>query len=99
MMHDASGLLSIWRADVNRVEVVHSMRVGAFGEFVVLGSQYQDHQGEMHWYVAVIAGRCSHAKIHHVLRGKMPEGAGEDEREAMIEAIWLWESEPASKPN
>jgi len=84
---------------VNRVEVVHSMRVGAFGDFVVLGSQYQDHQGELHWYVAVIAGHGSHAKIHHVLRGKMPEGVGEDERDAMVEAIWLWESEPASKPN
>jgi hypothetical protein len=86
---------------VSRVEVVQSMRRGIFGDFVVLGSQYRDRNGELHWYVALFPEHIAqpHPRIHHVLRREIPEGAAQNEQEAILEAISLWESEPASRPN
>ena len=36
---------------VGVIELIQSMRVGTFGDFVVLGSQYRDEAGDRHWYV------------------------------------------------
>ena len=86
---------------VRNAEVVQSMRRGIFGDFVVLGSQYRDRNGELHWYIALFPEHITqpHPKIHHVVKGAMPDGVAQDEREAMVQAIGLWESEPASRPN
>jgi hypothetical protein len=86
---------------VRNAEVVQSMRRGIFGGFVVLGSQYRDRNGELHWYIALFPEHITqpHPKIHHVVKGAMPDGVAEDERVAMVQAILVWESEPASRPN
>jgi hypothetical protein len=75
------------------------MRAGTFGEFVVLGSQYRDQSGELKWYVALVATNGYPSKICHVLSGELPEGLALDEREAIVQAICLWDSQPASRPN
>lgn len=75
------------------------MRAGTFGEFVVLGSQYRDQAGELKWYVALVAVDCSPSKIRQVLSGELPEGLPRDQREAILQAINLWKSQPASRPN
>jgi hypothetical protein len=33
------------------IELIQSMRVGTFSDFVVLGSQYKDEAGDRHWYI------------------------------------------------
>ena len=75
------------------------MRTGIFGEFQVLGSQYRDEVGELHWYVALLCSENSSPKIHHILDGLLPEQLVKDERDAVIEAITLWEREPTARPN
>jgi hypothetical protein len=75
------------------------MRAGTFGEFVVLGSQYRDQAGELRWYVALVAVNGSQSKIRQVLSGEVPENLAQDEREAMVKAICLWDSQPAFRPN
>jgi hypothetical protein len=78
---------------VSRAEVVQSMRVGVFSGFEVIGSQYRDQSEELHWYIALLLRDGT--KIRHVWRGEVPEGLDQDEREATVEAIWFWESQPA----
>jgi hypothetical protein len=96
---ECSGWPDKVRNIVGRAVVVQSMRTGTFGEFVVLGSQYRDQGGELNWYVALVAVNGSPFKIHHVLSGDLPEGLPQDQREAMDQAICLWESQPESRPN
>jgi hypothetical protein len=83
---------------VRRAEVVQSVRTGIFGGFLVLGSQYRDQSGELHWYIAVLSEGCPNSTLRHVLRGERPEGLNQDELQATVEAIWLWESYPGSRP-
>ena len=82
-----------------RAEVTQSMRIGMFGGFVVLGSQYRDEAGDQHWYVALLGGSEPVTRIHHVVAGELPEELTVDERDAVIEAIRLWESQPPSRPD
>jgi hypothetical protein len=84
---------------MDTIEVVQSMRVGTFGDFVVLGSQYKDEAGDRHWYIALLTGPEPVASIHHVIAGELPDELTVDERDAVIEAIRLWESQPLSRPN
>jgi hypothetical protein len=81
----------------SRAEVVQSMRVGIFSGFAVLGSQYRDQSGELHWYIALLSRDGPNLKIRHVLRGEVPEGLAQDECDATVEAICLWEAHPASR--
>ena len=81
------------------IELIQSMRVGTFGDFVVLGSQYKDEAGDRHWYIALLAGPEPVTRIYGVVAGEMPEDLTVDERDAVIEAIRLWESQPPSRPN
>ena len=83
---------------MGRAEVVQSMRAGTFGEFVVLGSQYRDQSGELHWYIAVLSEDSPNSKLRHVLTGERPEGLSQGELQATVDAIWLWESYPGSRP-
>jgi hypothetical protein len=39
------------------------------------------------------------ARIHHVIAGELPEELIVEERDAVIAAIKLWESQPLSRPN
>ena len=84
---------------MRKAEVVQSMRTGTFGAFIVLGSQYRDQAGELRWYIALLSNDCPNLKIRHVLKGELPDGLAQDEREAILEAIGSWESQPASRPN
>jgi hypothetical protein len=84
---------------MDTIEVIQSMRIGTFGDFVVLGSQYKDESGGRHWYIALLTGPEPVARIHHVIAGELPEELTVDERDAVIEAIRLWESQPLSRPN
>jgi hypothetical protein len=81
------------------IELIQSMRVGTFGDFVVLGSQYKDEAGDRHWYIALLTGPEPVANIHHVIAGELPDELTVDERDAVIAAIQLWESQPLSSPN
>jgi hypothetical protein len=81
------------------IELIQSMRVGTFGDIVVLGSQYKDEAGDRHWYIALLTGPEPVANIHHVIAGELPEELTVDERDAVIAAIRLWESQPLSTPN
>jgi hypothetical protein len=82
-----------------RAEVTQSMRIGTFGGFVVMGSQYRDEAGDLHWYVALLPGSEPVIRVHHVLGGELPEDLTVAERDAVIQAIKLWESQPLSRPN
>ena len=81
------------------IELIQSMRVGTFGNFVVLGSQYKDGAGDQHWYIALLTGPEPVARVHHVIYGELPDELTVDERDAVIAAIRLWESQPLSRPN
>ena len=86
---------------VSKAEVIQSMRSGVFADSVVLGSQYQDQPGELHWYFTLFPAHIStyDPKIRRVSGGIMPDEITRVERKAIAQAILLWESEPASKPN
>jgi hypothetical protein len=75
------------------------MRVGTFCGFVVLGSQYKDEAGDRHWYIALLTGPEPVATVHHVIAGELPDELTVDQRDAVIQAIKLWESQPSSRPN
>jgi hypothetical protein len=81
------------------IELIQSMRVGTFGDFVVMGSQYKDQAGDRHWYIALLTGPDPVARIHHVIAGELPDELTVDERDAVIAAIRLWERLPLSRPN
>jgi hypothetical protein len=84
---------------MSAIKLIQSMRTGTFGEFVVMGSQYKDGAGDRHWYIALLVGPEPVARIHHVIAGELPDELTVDERDAVIEAIRLWEKQPLSKPN
>ncbi|MEA2538894.1 MAG: hypothetical protein QOH35_260 [Acidobacteriaceae bacterium] len=84
---------------MSAIELIQSMRTGTFGEFVVMGSQYKDEAGDRHWYIALLTGPEPVANIHHVIAGELPDELTVDERDALIAAIRLWESQPLSSPN
>jgi hypothetical protein len=84
---------------VRNAAVIQSMRMGTFGGFKVLGSQYRDEIGEHHWYVALLPSEKPSPTIHHILAGLIPEQLEQEERDAIIEALTLWEREPAARPN
>ena len=84
---------------MRRAEIVQSMRAGSFGGFVVLGSQYRDEGGELHWYIALLPEPAPGTGIYHVVAGEMPDELTGEGRHAVIEAIRSWESQPASRPN
>jgi hypothetical protein len=82
-----------------RAEVTQSMRVGTFGDFVVMGCQYRDEAGDEHWYIAVLTGPDPVTRTYHIVGGELPAELTTDERDAVIQAIRCWESEPLSRPN
>jgi hypothetical protein len=81
------------------IELIQGMRIGTFGDFVVMGSQYKDEAGDRHWYIALLTGPEPVASIHHVIAGELPYELTVDERDGVIAAIRLWESQPLSRPN
>lgn len=75
------------------------MRTGAFGDFVLLGSQYKDETGELNWYIALLPRGESETRIYHIVGGELPDGLVAEERDVVIQAIRLWEAEPISRPS
>lgn len=82
-----------------RAEVIQSMRIGTFDGVTVLGSQYRDEAGDRQWYVAVLAGPGAATKIYHLRDGELPDALEAEERDAVIQAIELWNAQPLSRPN
>jgi hypothetical protein len=81
------------------VTVLQSMRTDRFGDVTVLGSQYRDPNGATHWYFAVWSERNTNVRIHRVSNRELPAHLDSIDREALLEAIELWEASPASRPN
>ncbi len=75
------------------------MRTGTFCDYIVLGSQYRDHIGELNWYVALLPDWDFTTTIYHVVAGDLPDELTGDKRHAVIEAIRSWEQQPATRPN
>jgi hypothetical protein len=75
------------------------MRTGVFDGFILLGSQYRDQVGELHWYIALLPKRSSAPTIYHVVAGELPDELTGDERQAVMMAIRSWEDQPSSRPN
>jgi hypothetical protein len=82
-----------------RVTVTQSMRTDRFGDVTVLGSQYRDQNRVLHWVLAVLSEQNTNARIYRVSGGELPTHLSFADRDAVVEAISLWESSPASQPN
>jgi hypothetical protein len=59
----------------------------------------QQRRKFLHWYVALLCSEKPGPTIHHILAGLIPEQLDQDDRDAVIEALTLWEREPAARPN
>jgi hypothetical protein len=81
------------------VTVLQSMRTDRFGDVTVLGSQYRDQNGTLHWYFAVWSERNITVRIYRVSNRELPAYLDSIDREALLEAIELWEASPASRPS
>jgi hypothetical protein len=79
--------------------VLQSLRSGRFDHVTVLGSQYRDHTGASNWYVAVSSEQNIRIRIYRLSGGELPDHVDLDDRQALLEAIQLWEYLPASQPN
>lgn len=79
--------------------VRQSIRTDKFGCVTVLGSQYRDQNGVLHWYFPVLSEQNNNIRIHHVSGGELPTHIDSADREALMEAIDLWESPPGPQPN
>jgi hypothetical protein len=82
-----------------RAIILQSVRIARFGDVTVLGSQYRDQNRVLHWVLAVIAEQNTNVRIYRVSGGELPTHLGLADRDAVVEAISLWESSPASQPN
>jgi hypothetical protein len=80
------------------IRVLQSLRIGTFEDVTVLGSQYRDHTGASHWYVAVSSAWNFKVRIYRLPGGKLPDHVYLADRQALRDAINLWEHSPASQP-
>jgi hypothetical protein len=76
---------------------LQSLRTGSFEDLTVLGSQYCDHTGVSHWYVAVLSEQDVRVRIYSLPGGELPDHVDSADREALLEAIDVWEQTPASR--
>lgn len=81
------------------VTIIQSMRADRFGDVTVLGSQYRDQNRMLHWCFAMWSEQDTRVRIRHVSGGEIPSYLDSDDRQALIEAIRVWESSPRSHPN
>jgi hypothetical protein len=81
------------------VTVLQSMRTDRFGDVTVLGSQYRDQDRATHWYFAAWSERNANVRIHRVTNRELSAYLDSIDREALLEAIELWEASPASRPS
>jgi hypothetical protein len=81
------------------IRVLQTLRIGSFEDLTVLGSQYCDHTGVSHWYVAVLSEQDVRVRIYRLPGGELPDHVDSADREALLEAIDMWEQTPASQPN
>jgi hypothetical protein len=85
--------------EVNKpIRVLQSLRTGRFEDVTVLGSQYRDHTGASSWYVAVSSEQNIGVRIYRLSGGELPDHVDLADRQALLEAIHLWEQSPASQP-
>jgi hypothetical protein len=81
------------------IGVLQSLRTGRFEDVTVLGSQYRDHTGVSHWYVAVSSEQNLKVRLYRLPGGELPDHVYSADRLALLEAIALWEQSPASQPS
>jgi hypothetical protein len=81
------------------IRVLQALRIGRFEDVTVLGSQYRDHTGVSHWYVAVSSEQNLRVRLYRLPGGELPDHVYLADREALLEAIDLWEQSPASQPS
>jgi hypothetical protein len=79
--------------------VLQRLRIGRFEDVTVLGSQYRDHTGVSHWYVAVLSEHNIGVRIYRLSDGELPDHVYWADRQALLDAIDQWEHLPASQPN
>lgn len=79
------------------VVVLQSMREDRFGDVTVLGSQYRDQDGVVHWYFAVWSERNTRVRISRVSNRELPIHLDSADQEALVKALELWEAFPASR--
>jgi hypothetical protein len=78
---------------------LQSLRTGSFEDLTVLGGQYCDHTGVAHWYVAVLSEQDVRVRIYRLPGGELPDHVDSADRQALLEAIDVWEQTPASRPH
>jgi hypothetical protein len=81
------------------ITVLQSLRSGRFADVTVLGSQYRDHTGATSWYIAVSSEGDIRVRIYRLSGGELPDHVDLADRQALLDAIHLWEYLPASQPN
>jgi hypothetical protein len=81
------------------ITVLQSLRTGRFEDVTVLGSQYRDHTGETSWYVAVSSEQNIRIRIYRLSGGELPDHVDLADRQALLDAIQLWEYLPAWQSN
>jgi hypothetical protein len=81
------------------IRVLQTLRIGNFEDLTVLGSQYCDHTGVSHWYVAVLSEHDVRVRIYRLPGGELPDHVYLADRQALLEAVDMWEQTPASQPN
>lgn len=69
------------------IRVLQTLRIGSFEDLTVLGSQYYDHRGVSHWYVAVLSERGVRVRIYRLPGGELPDHVDSADRQALLEAI------------
>lgn len=103
MKRSAHQKLSGWTGFVNAmnkpIRVLQSLRISRFEDVTVLGSQYCDHTGASHWYVAVSSEQNIRVRIYRLSGAELPDHVYLADREALLEAIDQWEHVPASRPS
>ena len=74
------------------VKILQSMRAGRFGDLTVLGSQYVDRNRVSHWCCAVWSEQNPDVQTYWISAADLPENLTEKHREAVLQAIRMWES-------
>jgi hypothetical protein len=103
MKRSAHQKLSGWTRFANAmnkpIRVLQSLRVGRFEGVTVLGSQYCDHTGASHWYVAVSSEQNLKVRIYRLPGGELPDHVDLADREVLLEAVDQWEHLQTSQPS
>jgi hypothetical protein len=80
------------------VKILQSMRAGRFGDLTVLGSQYIDRNRVSHWCCAVWSEQEPDVRTYWISATDLPENLTGKHREAVLQAIRMWEPASSALP-